>query len=476
LASIWRKVLLNQFHDILPGSSIAWVHQQAEQVYGEVREELEAVIGDAVGHLGDAPVGAFLNAGPYDRREVTVLPARPEDTEAAEIAGGQRLTDGRLAVLADVPALGSGSTVDAPTTPVTAQAEAGGFVLHNGALSVTIDGGGLVTSVYDHAAGREAIAPGAVGNLLQLHPDDPNVWSAWNIDSYYRDTVRDLREAHSVTLAESGPLLASVRVERRFGSSVLVQHLELAAESKQLTVRTDIDWQERDTVLKAAWPLDVHAEQESAEIQFGHVRRPTHENTSWDAARFELWAHRWVHVGERHWGAAVLNDSTYGHDIGRDTREDGGTTTTLRLSLLRAPHSPDPQADRGRHTFTYALLAGAGIEEAIAGGYALNLPLRPASAVATALVALDSTDVVVESVKLADDRSGDVVVRLYEACGGAVSATLTAGFPLAGVSDCDLLENPERELPLSPGTTDAVLRLRPFQIRTLRLRRVRETG
>ncbi|MCA1220427.1 alpha-mannosidase [Streptomyces sp. 8L] len=463
IESVWRRVLLNQFHDILPGSSIAWVHQQAEQVYGEVRAELEDVIADAARHLAGAP--ALLNAGPYARREVAIV------TGSAGLPGAQPLTGGRVAVLADVPALGSGGTAGTPSAPVTAHAEDGGFVLGNGLLTVVVDRRGLLTSVHDHTADREAIAPGAAGNLLQLHPDDPNLWSAWNIDTYYRDTVRDLDEADTVTLVEEGPLLAVVRVERTFGASTLVQHLELAAESKQVTVRTDIDWQERDTVLKAAWPLDVHAERESAEIQFGHVQRPTHENTSWDAARFELWAHRWVHVGERHWGAAVLNDSTYGHDIGRDTRPDGGTTTTVRLSLLRAPHSPDPEADRGRHSFSYALVAGAGVEEAIAGGYALNLPLRPAEAAAEALVSLDTEDVVVESVKLADDRSGDVVVRLYEACGGAVAATLTAGFPLAGVYDCDLLEHPERELtPVAEGARAAALRFRPFQIRTLRLR------
>ncbi|MEL3947294.1 alpha-mannosidase [Streptomyces sp. LNU-CPARS28] len=465
LESIWQRVLLNQFHDILPGTSIAWVHQQAEEVYGAVRDELTEIVETATRSLAPAPAGTFLNAGPHDRYEVAVVAA---DTD---IPGGQRLADGKLAVLADIPALGSGHTRTAPTTPVTARADGHGFVVHNGVLTVRVDGDGLVTSVYDHTAEREAIAPGAVGNLLQLHPDDPNVWSAWNIDPYYRDTVQDLREAAAVTLEDSGPLLARVRVERRFGGSVLVQDLELSAESRQLTVRTDIDWQERDTVLKAAWPLDVHAEQETAEIQFGHVRRPTHENTSWDAARFELWAHRWVHVGERHWGAAVLNDSTYGHDIARDTRNDGGTTTTLRLSLLRSPHSPDPEADRGRHTFTYALLAGAGIEEAIAGGYALNLPLRPSAGSTAALLGVDNPDVVIEAVKLADDRSGDVVVRLYEASGGAAKATLTAHFPLSRVSDCDLLEVPLQEVPLALDGRSAPLRLRPFQIRTLRLHR-----
>ncbi|MGY5052567.1 alpha-mannosidase [Streptomyces sp. 900105755] len=459
LESLWRRVLLNQFHDILPGSSIAWVHRQAEREYAEIHAELETLIEEAVACLPGPP--ALLNAGPYPRREVVAVPGA---------ADGQRLSDGRTAVLAEAGALASGSTVEGPHGSVTATARDGGFVLDNGVLTVVVDSRGLLTSVYDHAARREAIAPGAAGNLLQLHPDDPNLWSAWNLDPYYRDTVRDLDEAESVTLVDAGPLLASVRVERAYGSSRFVQYVEVAAESRQVSVRNDIDWQERDTVLKAAWPLDVHADQESAEIQFGHVRRPTHENTSWDAARFELWAHRFVHVGERHWGAALLTDSTYGHDVRRDTRDDGGTTTTLRLSLLRAPHSPDPQADRGRHGFGYALLTGAGVEEAVAGGYALNLPLRPAPAAARALVALDTTDVVVESVKLADDRSGDVVVRLYEACGGAVRARLTAGFATAAVHDCDLLERPEQEL--APGSGEAAVDLgfRPFQIRTLRLR------
>ncbi|MFC1438770.1 glycoside hydrolase family 38 C-terminal domain-containing protein [Streptacidiphilus sp. N1-10] len=475
LERIWQRVLLNQFHDILPGSSIAWVHRQAEREYGEIHRELEEIIGAAVAELPGAP--AFLNSGPLARREIAFL--TPDQEHSAASTQGQLLSDGRLALLAEAPALGSG-TATAPAQPVTARAEDGGYVLDNGRLRVVVDRRGLVTSAYDHMARREAIAPGAAGNLLQVHPDDPNLWSAWNLDPYYRDTVRDLDQADSVTLVDAGPLLASVRVERTHGASRFVQHIELAAESAWLTVRNDIDWQERDTVLKAAWPIDVHAEHESAEIQFGHVRRPTHENTSWDAARFELWAHRWIHVGEHGWGAALLTDSTYGHDVHRDTRADGGSTTTVRLSLLRAPHSPDPQADRGRHRFSYALAPGAGVEQAVAGGYALSLPLRPAAAQAAPLIALDNDRVVVESVKLADDRSGDVVVRLYESGGGTAEARLTAGFPLAGARDCDLLERPwpqpapgepeHRPALLTQGPDGIRLRLRPFQILTLRLR------
>ncbi|MDX6351900.1 MAG: alpha-mannosidase [Streptomyces sp.] len=463
LESIWRRVLLHQFHDILPGSSIAWVHQEAEAVHRELQAELAEVIDTA---LRGGEGLAFYNAGPYARREVTVLP----DGSTQE---GQPLSDGRRAVLVEAPPLGTGRAVPSQLPPVVVRQDEDGITLDNAVVRLRIDADGLVRSVYDLRAHREALAPDRPGNLLQLHPDDPNLWSAWNIDGYYRDTVRDLTDATAVEVTEAGPLLASVRVERSFGASHLVQHLELTAGSAQLTVRTDIDWQERDTLLKAAWPLNVHAETESAEIQFGHVQRPTHENTSWDAARFELWAHRWVHVGEHGWGAAVVNDSTYGHDVSRLTRDDGGTTTTLRLSLLRSPHSPDPQADRGRHSFTYGLVVGAGIDDAIAAGYALNLPLRAAGSAPSggpSLIAVDNPDITVETVKLADDRSGDVVVRIYESRGGSARGTLRADFPVSAAYITDLLEDPGEQLP--PAADDALpLDLRPFQILTLRLRR-----
>jgi alpha-mannosidase len=250
------------------------------------------------------------------------------------------------------------------------------------------------------------------------------------------------------------------------------------AGSRRVDVHTEIDWHESEKILKAAFPLDVHAERSAAEIQFGHVHRPTHTNTSWEAARFEVYGHRWVHVGEPGYGVAILNDATYGHDVSRTTREDGGTTTTVRLSLVRAPRVPDPEADQGRHAFTYALLPGATVEDAIAEGYALNLPLRVAPGPALdALAGSDDPAVTIESVKLADDGSGDVVVRLYEAHGGRARATLRPGFPVAEATVTDLLERPlpgEAGLPLTrdgDGAGGVRVELRPFQILTLRLRR-----
>jgi alpha-mannosidase len=458
LDRLWKVVLLHQFHDILPGSSIAWVHREAEATYAAVREELEAIIAAALGALlgeGDEPW--VLNAGPRDRDEVVDAP------------------DGR-ATRAAVPAHGAlplaGTAADAAGP---AQVQGGDTWLDNGLVRIELDADGLLTSVRDLVADREVLAPGASGNLLQLHTDLPNHWDAWDVDRHYRRLVSDLTAADSVTVVEAGPLVGTIRVERSFGASRITQTLRLTAGSRRIDVLTELDWHEQERFLKAAFPLDLHADRTAAEIQFGHVHRPTHTNTSWDAARFEVYAHRWIHAGEAGYGVALLTDSTYGFDAGRATRDDGGTTTTVRLSLVRGPRSPDPQADQGTHRFAYALLPGATIADAVAGGYALNLPLRVVAGGTAApepLVRADGDGVAIEAVKLADDRSGDLVVRLYECLGGRATTRLRAAFPVTSVSITDLLERP-LDVPVPAVDADGTvpLSLRPFQVLTVRLAR-----
>ncbi|MFC3999022.1 alpha-mannosidase [Nocardiopsis sediminis] len=453
LDDLWRRVLLNQFHDILPGSSIAWVHREAARSYAEIAEELTGIIESAQAALGGGP-DAGTGEGPPG--EVVFNPCPHE-------------RDG-------VPALGAAIRAVPTADPeVTAVPDGDGHVLDNGLLRVTVDGRGLITSVVDLGNGREAIAPGSAGNLLQLHRDLPNAWDAWDIDPFYRGNVTDLVAAEEISVVSAGPGKASVSVRRSFGSSSVVQVLSLRRGARRLDVTTEVDWHERERILKVAFPLDVRADSAASEIQFGHVHRPTHTNTSWDAAKFETCAHRWIHVAEPGYGHAVVNDSTYGHDVTRDVRGDGGTTTTVRLSLLRAPRFPDPETDQGRHRFGYALVPGAGIDDAVREGYRINLPERGllgGSPVAP-LVEADGAGVVVESVKLADDRSGDVVVRLYEALGARTSGTLTASFPVDRAVAVDLLEAPLDDAPpVDSGHLPAVaFRLRPFQILTLRLTR-----
>ncbi|MCG5218753.1 glycoside hydrolase family 38 N-terminal domain-containing protein [Streptosporangium soli] len=439
LDRVWKTVLLHQFHDILPGSSIAWVHREAERTYARVAAELEAVIERAQRALaGEGDGTVVFNAAPMGRDGVPALAAVPRPHPAD------------------------------PAADTTVSAEpGGGFVLDNGLLRAEIDRHGLIVSLVDLAAGREVLPPGARGNVVQIHPDLPNRWDAWDVDAYYRNTVTDLVAAQEVARHDA----TSVRVARAFGASRLRQVLRLLPGARRLDIETEVDWHETEKILKAAFPLDVQADRSASEIQFGHVYRAAHTNTSWDAARFEICAHRWIHVGEPGYGVAVANDSTYGHDVTRLARPGGGTTTTVRLSLLRAPRFPDPQTDQGTHRFRYALVPGASIGDAVREGYHLNLPareVRGGSAVAP-LVAVDDPAVVVEAVKLADDRSGDVIVRLYESLGGRAAARLICAVPLSSVTETDLLERPLADgRSLAP--PDITLRFRPFEIITLRLR------
>ncbi|MEV0374966.1 glycoside hydrolase family 38 C-terminal domain-containing protein [Streptomyces sp. NPDC050636] len=462
LDRLWKTVLLHQFHDILPGSSIAWVHREARDTYAAVAAELTEIIEGAIEALGGATAGeppTVFNASPYDRDEIVELPG-----------------EGPLPV--HVPALGSAPLrppgPDSPTPPpppvrTDTDPATGDLTLDNGLLRIRIDTDGLLTSVHDLHTGREALAPGARGNLLQLHPDHPNKYDAWDLDRHYRNRHTDLTAAESVELTVSGALSATVQVTRAFGASRITQELTLRAGSRRLDILTDIDWHESEKVLKAAFPFDVHAERSASEVQFGHVHRPTHTNTSWDAARFEICAHRWLRVAEPGYGIALLNDSTYGHDVTR-TPHTEGLGTTVRLTLLRAPHSPDPETDQGTHRFTYALLPGAEVGDAVAEGLALNLPLRTATAPPVPpLVRVDHPAITVESVKLAEDRGGDVVVRLYESRGGRATGTLSPGFAVERATVTDLLERPMHDEVEGP-TSDVTVDLRPFQILTLRLR------
>ncbi|MGW2410281.1 alpha-mannosidase [Streptomyces sp. NPDC001739] len=445
LDRLWKTVLLHQFHDILPGSSIAWVHREAAATYAAVAAELEGLIAGALAALaGGGDTGLVANSAPHARGGVAAGALAPPVAEGPEVSVAPR--------------------------------DDGGFTLTNGLLRIGIDGRGLVVSAYDLAAGRETVAPGAAANLLQIHPDFPNMWDAWDVDAFYRDVVTDLTDADEVVLGAAGPDAVTVRVSRTFGDSRVAQSLTLARGQRRLDIDTEVDWHETEKFLKAAFPLDVHAERYAAETQFGHLYRPTHTNTSWEAAKFEACAHRFVHVGEPGWGVALVNDALYGHDVTRTVRDDGdrGTTTTVRLSLLRAPRFPDPETDQGRHRFRYALVPGAGIADAVREGHRINLPERRISG-ATAvppLVAVDDDATVVTAVKLADDGSGDVVVRLHEAHGGRATAVLTAGFELAGAVATDLLERPWEDGPALDREGNSVrMRLRPFQIATLRLRR-----
>ena len=442
LDELWREALLNQFHDILPGSSIRWVYRDARSSYEMLDSRLEALIAESLTALGGADAtdetqhAVVANAAPHARTGVA--------------------------------AFGAGAAVSGGTAPV--QRIDDSYVLDNGLLRVRVGADGTIDSIRDLVADRELVPAGAKANLLQLHPDFPITYEAWDIDEYYRHTRTDLTDVDEIVV-EGEELV----VRRSFDSSTVTQRLRLVADAPRIDMTTEVDWHERERLLKLAFPLDLHATTSTSEIQFGHVSRPTHQNTSWDAAKFETAAQRWVHVAEGAYGVALVNKGTYGHDISHPPTGDsrGALPTIVRLSLVRGPLYPDPLADEGRHTFDCSLLVGD-IGDATREGYAKALPLRTVGAAFDPVVTSSNPDVVVSAVKLADDRSGDVVVRVYESRGARATTELGLGFAHGEVSVVNLLERTDGEsetlTEIEPTAAGVRVRLAPFQISTLRVK------
>jgi alpha-mannosidase len=343
--------------------------------------------------------------------------------------------------------------------------------LENDLLRVALDDDGHLVSLFDKRAAREVVPAGFVAKVLQLHPDYPNNWPAWDIDPFYNHSHLDIGRPRSIAVRSSGPEEAVLELEYEFSSSRVTETLRLEAGSEALVVELEVEWHEHERLLKLALPLDVHADESVAEIQFGHLRRPTHNNTSWDNARFETVAHRYLYLGEAGYGVALVNSGTYGHDVSSLPRQGGGKAAQARMTVIRSANFPDPRGESGLHRFGYAIVPGATVEDAVRHGYWFNLPARRANGAAPVapLVALSNDAIVVEAVKAADDRSGDVVVRCYEALGGRADGVLTTSFSLAGAEVTDLLERRLEELSVAAGN-QVHLQLRPFQILTLRLR------
>jgi alpha-mannosidase len=335
-------------------------------------------------------------------------------------------------------------------------------------VRIRVNAKGQLASVYDLKSRREALSE--AGNVFRLHEDIPNNWDAWDVDAFHKEKYRVLDGEAKVELAESGPLRAAVKVVRSFGKSRIEQRVVLRANSARIDFPTKVDWQENQKMLKVGFPVAIRAMNATYEIQYGHLERPTHSNTSWDLARFEVCAQKWADLAEPGYGVALLNDCKYGHDI------HGGV---MSLSLLRASTAPDPVADRGQHEFTYALLSHAGdfrggrvIEEA----YALNVPLvvsgvkrgggsLPAS---RSFFQLDRSGVLIEAIKVAED-GGSLIVRLYEAAGGRGSVTLKTTLPVEKAWLTDLLEHNLKRVALNNGRVR--LNLQPFEIVTLKFAR-----
>jgi alpha-mannosidase len=481
LERLWKLLLLNQFHDILPGTSISEVYEDAHRQLEEAVSGAEKLRDEALKHLaqGTTPAGAqrtvtVANAALHPRPLTVLLPVEPGATlaDASDIPlPAQRTPEGLLVHAPDreVPGLGwiSLALRDETAPPeaasgVEAGESEGGAYIENELLRVEISASGSLGRVYDKEVEREVLD--GDGNQLWAYADKPPNWDAWDVNEDYEMEGEEVPGAESVEVVESGPLRGAVRVERRFRGSRISQTYKLLSASRRLDVETHVDWRERQVLLRALFPLRVRSHEATFETMYGAAKRPTHRNTSWDEVRFEVCAHRFADLSEPGYGVALLNEGKYGHSA-RDN--------VLGISLLRSPLYPDPFTDEGEHRFTYSLFphpgdwAGAGVTRE---AFSLNSPLiagadggEPSEG---GFVAAGGVELALGSLKKAEDGRG-VILRLYEPHGARGSATLRFASDVGRVERVDLLEEPERTVEVQGD--EVLLDVRPFEVLTLRV-------
>jgi alpha-mannosidase len=485
LETTWKTLLLNQFHDILPGTSIGEVYEVTEEELADVVRTARKLRDRAMSPPPDAQASPALlvaNVSLNPRSLSVVLDAegRPEGAGVIVDAAGRTLptqeTEGG-GLLVHAPDLrvsglgwqtltaGSESAPGRPETPeVGAEVKGGSAVLENELLRVEIGEDGTLHNVYDREAGREVLAGRA--NQLWAYTDKPRNWEAWDVDEGYEQEGEEISGVESVEVTEVGPLRASVRVTRRWRGSTIVQTYRLLAGSRRLDVESYVDWHERRVLLRTLFPLAVRSHEATSETMFGAQRRPTHHNTPWDATRFEVSAHRFCDLSEPGYGVALLNDGKYGHSA---------KGNVLGISLLRSPLYPDPFADEGEHRFTYSLFShpgdwtSAGVAQE---AFALNAPLFPVVAEEEALpqefslVESEGLELALGSLKLAEE-GGEVILRLYEPHGARGESRLRFARRVEKVERVNLLE--ESEAPLEVHQDAVHLEVRPFEVVTLRV-------
>ncbi len=468
LDAAWKKLLINQFHDIIPGSSIGKVYEVTEQEHAETIAWCEEYIQKVLPSLSQADDNAIMiiNTLPDAGSTVVELPSSWQNFAVKTAAGEPiktQLEDGKLTALVQVDSSSVLTLVrgDAlATTQVSKRLEA---VLENELIRYEFNTQGELVSAFDKVVGREVIGSGNAGNVFRLFVDRPNDYDAWDVDVFYQDGIQQGITSAKVSEVTVGEVESSLKLNFTIGNSTIAQTVKLRAGSKRLDFVTEVDWHENRQLLRVEFPAQINANDATYEIQYGFVSRPLHENTSWDMAKFEVPAQRYFDISERNYGVALLNDGKYGCRAKRNM---------LELSLLRAPLYPDPNADRGMQYFTYSYLPHEGdlIDSCVMAEAALlNRPVIVAPGRKPQVQApfcISSGSIALEVVKRAE-KSERLVIRLAERSGQSATATLrTSIAPELVMNETNLIEwSNEAEYQFKDG--ELSLTLKPFEIKTL---------
>ncbi len=484
----WKHILTDQFHDIIPGSSIHEVYEDSRKDYGYIEGIARKVEQEALEQVLEQKEQTYtvFNDTGWTMDQIVAVPKEAEgryrDAEGKELTAqrGQGVT---YVEVKDVPSMGmklisfenGAKDVSVEEKFTYKEVSDKQREIETPFYQISLNQYGQITKLYDKTYDRSVIPEGERANVLQLFEDKPLDFDAWDIDIFYQEKMREITNLTAFEVSEMGPLCMTIHMEWDFarmdaaaeqgrssenGQSVIRQDMILYSNDRRIDFRTEVDFHEQHQLLKAAFPVDIRSTYGTYDVQYGNVRRPNHWNTSWDQAKFETVAHRWADLSERNYGVSILNDCKYGHDI---------KDHVLRISLLRAGTHPDHLQDQGEHTFTYALLPHKGdfvegnvVKEAVA----LNEPMLVMEGKGVlpyeSFLSFDNEQVELDAVKKSEDGRY-MVVRFHEFAGARQDVAVKTGFSYQAWAECDL-----RERPVTAFTREEIiLNLHPYEIKTI---------
>lgn len=482
LAEGWEVILRNQFHDILPGSSIKEVYEDSKEEYEGVLKAGREITKRTLKNMTEkisAPVNSLVVYNPNSAAASDIvsftLPEGVSYSAAAVFDGEQKLDVQRteegsyIFYARGIPGKGYKTfLVKDENIETVSSMRISAEKMENAFFILEYNEKGQFARIYDKCAEREVLKAGQAGNVLVSYEDRPHNYEAWDLNNYYTEKSWEIDQVESIEVLETGPVRACVMVKRKYLDSVIEQYIYLYRDLARIDIRNVIDWKEHQIFVKDLFPVDVHTNEAVFDIQYGNVKRSTHGNTSWDYARFEVCHHKWLDVAEDHYGVSVLNDCKYGVSV-----SDG----VIGLSMLKSAVYPNPEADQELHEFIYSIYPHEGDWKSagtVNQAYQLNNPLTACWKEKEggtlpekySLVFTDKDNVIVEAVKKAEDSDG-VIVRMYECHNRRCRVQVTFGQKLASAAECNLLEEEEKELECNGNQVS--LTMMPYEIKTLKI-------
>jgi alpha-mannosidase len=468
----WKIILRNQFHDIIPGSSIREVYEDSKMEYEKAEKNALSIWGklvrDIIVEEKNNTVVVF-NSAPWLRTDLIRIPVTEEIQKGVwkDISGnvlrGEIINNDWIILVENVPPMGFITIQFYPEEAEIAKPE----MFHIGSSEITTpyykikwNDKGQIVSIYDLQANREVLADGKYGNIFQVFEDKPLRYDAWDIDIFYLEKMREVEDLCHVSIKEITSLYAVIHFEWKYMDSYIRQDMVLYTHSRRIDFKTEVDWHEQNQLLKVAFPVKIRSTEATYDIQFGNVKRPTHWNTSWDYAKFETVGHQWADLSERGYGVSLLNDCKYGYDI---------KDNIMRLSLIKSATYPDYQQDQGYHIFTYSLLPHEGdwVEgNTVKEAWHLNNPLtytvgQPIKK-KFSLFSVSADNIMVDAVKRAEDEN-KIILRIHEFTGSRKQVHIESDLPILSWQECDLME---REMGEKIVGKSIEFNINPFEIKT----------